>query len=166
MQTIPVILISDVLEKKDILLAMQMGIADYMIKPINVQTFNSKITSALKFGHKLQWEDASSRNQHILFSRTTARTIISFKSGWKDYLLAEAKNIFNAHFTKRVEKDIIVLDIHSLPELILDEVKILEKFNTFFKTQIHIVAGRHFGTIIANSNLGRRSKSIYIFWRS
>jgi response regulator RpfG family c-di-GMP phosphodiesterase len=130
------------------------GIHDYFVKPVNKVKFIEKIKSLLIVAREQKKDNIIFRKNHIVIENPTDTiTLISFKSGMK-YVLPEIRNIFNNDFLKSIVHKSVSLDIRDLPDLIKDELQIIEKIISLFgNKKISIIAGKHMGFIISSSNL-------------
>lgn len=130
------------------------GIHDYFVKPVNKVKFIEKIKSLLILARKQKSDNIIFRKHHIVIENPTDMiTLISFKSGMK-YVLPEIRNIFNPEFLKSLIPKSVSLDIRDLPDLIKDELTIIEKIiGLFGNKKISIIAGKHMGFIISSSDL-------------
>jgi response regulator RpfG family c-di-GMP phosphodiesterase len=132
----------------------KLGIYDYFVKPINKVKLIEKIKASLIQAKEQKKDNILFRKHHIVVENPTESiTIIAFKSGMK-YVLPEMRNIFNPEFLKSIANKNVSLDIRDIQEMVLEELKILEKIVTVFGGQkISIIAGKHLGYIIATSEL-------------
>jgi response regulator RpfG family c-di-GMP phosphodiesterase len=136
----------------------KMGIHDYFVKPVNKVKMIEKIKSSLIQAREQKKDNILFRRNHIVVENPTESiTIIAFKSGMK-YVLPEIRNIFNPEFLKSITNKNISLDIRDIQEMVLDELKILEKVvSVFGQKKISIIAGKHLGYIIASSDLEEKT---------
>ena len=153
----PIIMVTSIAKKEFIMTALKLGVVDYVIKPYEGDSLKKKIAFALRHGtKKREQETASSGSMELV--RSGGRTSISFKENWRDFILTEAKHIFTPFLRERIKKDTVIFDLRLLKNLAPEEVKILDKFATYFEGEnLHIVAGRHTGSIISNSDLENTS---------
>ncbi len=155
---IPVIMLTAMPKKEDIYKAMRYGVLDYILKPYDVEIFGKKIRTALQYSRMMKSAKELERSQHIDVSRSGGRTLISFLSRLgEQYVIDEAKRIFSSHFLKTTQRDITIIDLRSLPDMTTEEVPILEIILRLFPERtLYVVAGRHYGTIIATAEFDER----------
>lgn len=161
-KNIPVIMLTSKSQKEDVQAAMQMGVVDYIIKPYKIDSFSKKIETAIKYKNLKEAEDADS--ELVKIQRDTGRTIISFKNRLHDRkMLEEVRRLFSRGFLALTKMDVIVIDLRTLSDLSEDEVPILSRIIEIFAGKtVHIIAGRHYGAIIANSDYDDEKAKIYI----
>ena len=161
----PVIMITSKSDRTYVLNSMRYGVIDYIVKPYNFFMLSKKIDAALKYGVILREQDMIERTSYVDVSKDSDNTIISFKSelGSK-VVLDEAKRIFNSTFVNRIGSGNVVLDLRTVPEFNSKDVSFLEKIIALFGTKnLHIIAGKHYGTIIESSDLEDRVKLFISF---
>jgi two-component system cell cycle response regulator DivK len=158
LRDIPVIMITSTAKKEDLHKAMRYGVIDYILKPYDVNIFSKKIQSALKYSQVLKDKIESERSQHIEISRSGGKTVIAFLSRLREkYVIDEARRIFSSHFLKTTQKDTTIVDLRSLPDLSPEEMPIVEAIVKLFPDrELFIVAGRHYGTVIAEADFDDR----------
>lgn len=151
-KNIPVIMLTSKSDKEDVVSAMRMGVSDYVVKPHNYAVLPKKIETAINYKKIQIEEERDEQTQFIDIVRKNHRTVISFKSSLQDKrVLEEMKSVFNRGFFNIIAKDIIVVDLRSLQDLEESELDILMKIVILFSTKdLYVVAGRHYGTIMAN----------------
>ncbi len=159
-KVIPVIMLTSKSNREDVVISMRHGAADYMIKPHNITILGKKIETALRVSKIHKEEEVAERTEHISISRGTGNTIIVFKTDMKNkQVLAEAKTVFNPVFFKLAKNDNIIFDLRSLPDMEEEDTAILTGIITLFgEKEVNIVAGRHYGTIVASVDFEDRVK--------
>lgn len=155
---VPVIMLTALPKKEDIYKAMRYGVLDYVLKPYDVELFKKKIQTALQYSRMMKSEKELERSQHIDISRSGGRTLVSILSRLgEQYVIDEAKRIFSSHFLKTTQRDITIIDLRSLAEMTPEEVPVLETVLQLFpERNLYIVAGRHYGVIIAGAEFDER----------
>jgi len=105
-------------------------------------------------------EDAAERTEHINISRGQGTTVISFRTDIKaKQVLAEARTVFNVVFFKLVRNDNIGFDVRSLDKMDEADIRVLVAITGLFTDrEVHIVAGRHYGTIVSTADFEERVK--------
>ncbi len=131
----------------------RLGFTDFLVKPIQVKELESKINEAL---HQNKSQKVSSK--HIEVQRSFNRTAIVFNSSLARYVLPEIKNVLTAPVLKAISGDKICVDLRNVPNMVPEEVVILERLLQLFGAKrIGIVAGKYMGLIISNSNLQEKA---------
>lgn len=161
-KNIPVIMLTSKSQKESVQTAMQMGVIDYIVKPYKIDTFSKKIETAIKYKNLKESQDTDS--EFLTVSRDTGRTVISFKSHLRNRkVLEDAKNLFSRSFLALTKKDILIFDLRTLSDLTDEEIPILDRIVEIFSGKvIYIIAGRHYGSIIANTDYEEEKVKIYI----
>ncbi len=159
-KSIPIIILTSKSKKEDVVSAMRYGIQDYIIKPHNLPGLVQKIDAALRVGKLQKMEDAAERTEHINISRGQGTTVISFRTDIKaKQVLAEARTVFNVVFFKLVRNDHIAFDVRSLDKMDEADIRVLGAITGLFTDrEVHIVAGRHYGTIVSAADFEERVK--------
>lgn len=135
----------------------RLGIVEYFILPPLQDPLLVKVKRILSENELYREKQALSRHTHILVEQPEKDIIIiSFKSGLKKYVLPEIRSVFNAEFLNSVMEDHIALDIRDIPLMDADEILIIEKLLPLFKKKISLLAGKHLGLILAQSDLEDR----------
>ena len=132
----------------------KLGIHDYFVKPVNKTKLIEKIKSSLIQAREQKKDNILFRRKHLIIETPTdSITILAFKSGIK-YVLPEIRDIFNPEFLKSLTNKNVSLDIRDIQEMVLEELKVLERIVSLFGSKkISIIAGKHLGFIIASSDL-------------
>lgn len=159
---IPVMMLTAVKDKDTVTRAMRSGIIDYIVKPYDVESIRGKIRAALRYSDMKRKELVEERSELIYTSRDEEMVLISFKTNLSDKtLLHEAKVVFNAFFFKQITSRDCIIDLRAVPDFEPADVKVLEVLlKLFADREVMVVAGRHYGSIIADADL---DESIQIF---
>lgn len=147
-----------IMEKQDQSLVSQshrFGVTDNLFLPAEPDEIIDKINKILELDRSQKENQASSRKTHIEVEQPNSeRTMISFKSGLKKYVLPEVRSVFNVEFLNMIKDDEISIDLRDIPYLEVDELKILNRMVALFRDKtIAIIAGRHLGLILSESEL-------------
>ena len=82
------------------------------------------------------------------------RTVIVFRSGIKNYVIPALRGTLNLEFIKSIIHKHIAVDIHTIPEVTVEELQILEKIVKLFgNKKLALITGTHLGNIMKNSDL-------------
>lgn len=159
---IPVIMLTSDKEKETVVEAMRHGVIDYIVKPYNPDKLNLKIKAAINYG-------GMKKQQHtdtfIEISRKSDMAVIVMRGGITEKgFQNDVKTVFNNFFMKQVNGKICIFDMRNLTEMqnndINEFVKIIEMFSGSI---IKIVAGKHYGTIVASTNLEENAELFLSF---
>jgi twitching motility two-component system response regulator PilH len=136
----------------------QEGIETYLIKPINQDIMVAKIKECVNNAKVQKQYDSFVSKNHIRIENTTSTQVkISFQSGLK-YVLPQIKNFFNVELLSSISKKDCCIDIRDFPTVSKDDALVLEKIvSVFGKKRIAVIAGKHMGAIISQSNLENRA---------
>ncbi|MCB1157312.1 MAG: response regulator [Leptospiraceae bacterium] len=134
------------------------GLNDFFLKPPEKKTLLKLIAENLKLSKEKEAKSILERRTHILVEQpTNDRTSIAFKSGLLKYVFPEIRTVFNAEFLNSIMQDKICLDLRDIPNLETRELSILELLvSTFGEKKISVVAGKHIGLILTQTNLDER----------
>jgi twitching motility two-component system response regulator PilH len=147
---IPIIMLTSKSKKDDVIKTLRYGVIDYVIKPHNYYTLETKISSALIHGDAVREKDYLERTENISVSRHNNALAIAFWSKLSDpAVIHDAKGIFNEAFLKIIKNDIIVLDLRGLVEFQKDDVVVIEKLITILgNCKVNMVAGKYYGSLV------------------
>jgi response regulator RpfG family c-di-GMP phosphodiesterase len=134
---------------------LKVGIADYLIKPIKQNSLVQKTNELLGMSEKIRATIVRETQHHVSVSlNNDLRVVIVFRSGIKNYVLPEIRNVLNHDFIKSVITKHIAIDLRTLPEISLEELQILEKILKLFgNKKVSLITGTHLGNIMKNSDL-------------
>ncbi len=152
---IPVIMLTSVSDKEVVLNAMHQGVIDYIVKPYNVEHLKEKVKAGIKYSAIKKEALIISKDELVVTSWDADSVLVTFRYHLKDkYLLEEIKKLFNPFFIRKIQDRVCVIDLRPIAELNGSDVKVLETVIKLLKgKKVVVVAGRHYGTIVANSNL-------------
>ncbi len=154
-RNIPVIMYSSLTKKEDILLAMKLGIADYISKNCDPLIFSGKIRSALVEAkiQKLKLEENSINN--VIVTRDKDSTLISFRYTLKsEAAIAERKKVFTGAFLHSIKNSRKVLDFRQINEMDSTELsQVVYIFSHFHEQELFIICGKHLGAFAAEFDM-------------
>ncbi|TAL39370.1 MAG: response regulator [Spirochaetes bacterium] len=156
LKPIPVIILTAKSKHDDVVTAMGLGAIDYMVKPHEIHALNQKIESALQIGKIHKLKELAERTEYIQVARGGKTTMITFLKGIRDRaVLQEARKIFTPFFVKLVKSDDIVFDLRRLDDMSEEDVKAISVILTIFAgSEVHLVAGRHYGSLVGGADFG------------
>lgn len=160
---IPIIMVTSKTGKEYVVEAMRHGVTDYIVKPYNYFNLSKKIESALIQGSAAKTREEINRTEFILVTRDKGITALTFLSNLSNpNLIAEVKKLLHASFLKLIKNDIKLMDIRGISEFNESDIKILKVIISLFSSEvIHLVAGRHYGELVASSDIEVRVR-LYI----
>ncbi len=149
----PIIMITSKTNKEDVVLAMRLGVIDYIVKPYEVNSFQKKIESALNISQSVREEDE--RNQQITIIRNAGITTITPRMSLSSKtFLDEARQVFNTSFLMMVKKDTMVIDLRVIPEFTEKDIKSIEVMISLLGNEkMNFIAGKHYGDIVALTDI-------------
>jgi len=141
---------------------MRHGIVDYIVKPYNTDKLNLKIKAAISYG-------GMKKHQHtdvfIEISRKEDMIIIVIRGSLTETgFQNDVKTVFNNFFIKQVHDKICVFDIRSVDEMQDKDVEEFVRIISMFpESRKKIITGRHYGSIVASSNLDEKAELFLSF---
>lgn len=158
---IPVIMLTSDKSRETVVEAMRHGVIDYIVKPYNPDKLNLKIRAAINYGGmKKQNTDV-----FIEISRKSDMFVIMLRGSITEKgFQSDEKTVFNSFFMKQVHGKICIFDMRNVNEMKDQDVdgfvKIVEMFT---ESTVKIVAGRHYGAIVAATDLEEKAELFLSF---
>ena len=133
----------------------KIGLADYLPKPIKQNVLVPKVNELIKVSEKIRDTIVKETVHHVSIPlNNEERIILVFRSGIKNYVVPEVRKILNHELIKSIINKHICIDIHTIPEISLEELQIIEKIVKLFgNKKIALITGTHLGNIMKNSDL-------------
>lgn len=133
----------------------KIGIGDILIKPIRKLDLIQKVNELLGVSEKIRANIIKETKNHVSVAQNKDdRIVIVFRSGIKNYVIPEIRNVLNHEFIKSIINKHICIDIRTLPEISLEEMQMLEKILKLFgNKKLSIITGTHLGNIMKNSDI-------------
>ncbi|HPP95615.1 MAG TPA: response regulator [Spirochaetota bacterium] len=158
-KNIPVIMHSSKTKKEDILLAMKLGIIDYIAKNTSDVIIRGKIKSAL-IQSRTKKELLEKNSGNIIIDRKGFTTYISFRFTLKsEAAVMERKKLFSGAFLKTLEPDNIIMDFRQINEMDDSELSHVKYILTIFPDkELLIVCGKHYGSIVSEFETEGKNK--------
>lgn len=159
-KNIPVLMHSTRTKKEDILLAMKLGVIDYIAKNCSEVLIRGKIKSAL----------IQSRMKRELLEQNSTANIIIDRKGFTSYItfrftlksetaLAERKKVFSGAFLKTLLPDNIILDFRQINEMNESELSHMKYIFTLFPDkELILVCGKHYGAFVSEFELDGKNR--------
>jgi len=159
-QNTPVMLVAGAAQREDVLAAMRLGIVDFLSLPAADSQARAKVERALAAGEKLRQlrRDAGMLGEAVSVDISLGRTLITLREGWRDAVLKNAKTLFPPALLNRIKHDQVIFDLRNLSILQPAEAPIVARLASLFAGRVSILAGRHFGALVANSDLEENAR--------
>lgn len=165
---IPIILLTNGMDKEDLITARGLGVVDFVTRPFKAQVLEEKVARALKQNPR---RPESSASQGLVVAKGTDRTTLVFRPGWRATVQADVRNVLTSAFLKRIQNDHVIFDLRAPTEMVAPEVTLLEALvGKLSKAlgpspgtgspdrRILILAGRHFGALVTFGDLENKSE--------
>ena len=133
----------------------KIGIAGYLPKPVKQNALVHKVNELLSISENIRANIIKETVHHVAVAlNNDERVVIIFRSGIKNYVLPEIRRVINHDFIKNSINKHIAFDLRTLPEITLEEMRILEKILKLFgEKRIGLITGTHMGNIMKHSDL-------------
>lgn len=123
-------------------------------KPYRMKQLEELIVMALETRIAAQKKILSTNTHYIEVLKDNYRYVFKFRNGWSQNLETEIKRVFTNQLAKEIPEYKVILDLRNLSTLTSQETVLLEKFVLVFTSnRVHILAGRHFGILLAETEL-------------
>ena len=119
----------------------KIGIAGYLPKPVKQNALVHKVNELLSISENIRANIIKETVHHVAVAlNNDERVVIIFRSGIKNYVIPEIRRVINHDFIKNSINKHIAFDLRTLPEITLEEMRILEKILKLFgEKRIEIV---------------------------
>lgn len=159
---IPVIVISAKHERDNVIAVMRHGVSDYIVKPYDPDRLAAKIKAAV--AHRIIKKREDDEN-FIEISHRGDLAVIIMKGNPSDHgFQNDARKVFNAFFLKQIHGRVCVFDLRSIEEITpagMSELMVI--LSLFAGSKIKIVAGKHYGEIVAMTNIEEKAELFLSF---
>ena len=152
---IPVIVLTSLGDRDVVKDAIRYGIVDYIVKPHDHEKLRDKINSAVRYSGLRRDQKASDETDRIMVSHSSDTVMISFKSrpAGREFI-GEARKVFTPFFFKLVVNKNCVIDLRALREFDAADAKVMDVLLKLFgERTVNVVAGRHYGEIVENTEM-------------
>jgi two-component system, chemotaxis family, chemotaxis protein CheY len=159
---IPVIILSAMTKREDVLNAMKYGVVDYVSKNLDDNDFLHKVKVALhnfRVTRNVRGED---EDQPVVIKKEENRATISFRQKLSDYETGkEVQKIFTRSYISLLAGNLVIFDLRMIQELEKSDIGFIAEVMFMLKeSSIAIVAGKHYGFLVSEANL---EESIELF---
>lgn len=159
---IPVIMLTSNKEKKTVVEAMRHGVVDYIVKPYNADKLNLKINAAINYSsHK----KSHNYDDFIELNRKGDITVVIMRGSFGDKgFQSDARTVFNPFLLKQMAGKTCIFDMRSVTELSDEDLgRLADMVKLFSISKLKIVAGRHYGAIVAKTELEEQAELFLSF---
>ncbi|MEQ9367110.1 MAG: response regulator [Leptospirales bacterium] len=162
---VPIILLTNGLDKEDLITARGLGVVDFVTRPYKMQMLEQKVARALK--ERPRSSRPGGGTQRIAPSRSQGRTTLIFRPGWLATIQDDVRSVLTATFLKQIQNDVLIFDLRALPDLSEDEVSVIDKLVLKISDaigapaedrRILLLAGRHFGALVTFGDLETKAE--------
>jgi CheY-like chemotaxis protein len=159
-KNIPVIMYSSKTKKEDILLAMKLGVADYISKNCEDFILSGKSRSSIADARKKRAMMAKNDVNNIVIDRREKITYIIFRFTLKsESAINERKKVFTGAFLKTLADTVVIFDYRLINDMDADEISQLKYlFSLFPEREMLIVCGKHYGAFAADLDMDGKNK--------
>ncbi len=160
---IPVIIISSETTKENVMRSMKYSARDYLSKKFTLKTFKEKIDNAVEFSKAQKQALIDQLDKPLVIINQLGKITLSFRTGINESIQSVKKTV-NSKFLRQARQNTLILDLRYIPRISPDEVPLVEELVSMIPVDpLHIVAGKHFGTILLNSDLEEKA-TLFISW--
>jgi len=159
-KNIPVIMYSSKTKKEDILLAMKLGVADYISKNCDEHILSGKSRSSIADARKKRMMMAKNDVNNIIVDRQDNITYITFRFTLKsENAMNERKKIFTGAFLRTLADTVVIFDYRLINEMDEGEVSQLKYlFSLFPEREMLIVCGKHYAAFATDFDMDGKNK--------
>ena len=159
-KNIPVIMYSSKTKKEDILLAMKLGVVDYISKNCDEHIISGKSRSSIVHARQKRKMMAKNEVNNIVVDRQEKITYITFRFTLKsENAINERKKIFTGAFLKTLSESVIIYDYRLINEMDSGETAQLKYlFSLFPEREMLIVCGKHYSAFATDFDMDGKNK--------
>ncbi|MFC1670835.1 PleD family two-component system response regulator [Spirochaetota bacterium] len=164
-ESIPIVVLSAMASKENIIKAMKYGIVEFISKKIDINTFKDKINSALRHGVEVRNKNENEQDRQIYIKHHAGKVVIQFISSLKgNGLTDEANQTFNSNFIQMINNETCIYDFRYLNNPEIEDLRKIEHLvNLVPERGIFILCGRYFASITLNIEFEERVKLFISF---
>ncbi len=159
-KNIPVIMYSSKTKKDDILLAMKLGVSDYISKNCEEFILAGKSRSSIADARKKRAMMEKNDVNNIIIDRQDKTTYITFRFTLKsENAISERKKVFTGAFLKTLADTVVIFDYRLINEMDAGEISQLKYlFSLFPEREMLIVCGKHYGAFASDFDMDGKNK--------
>lgn len=159
-KNIPVIMYTSKTKKDDILLAMKLGVVDYISKNCDEHILSGKSRSSIF--HARQKRNLMVKNEvnNIIIDRQEKITYITFRFTLKsENAISERKKVFTSAFLTTIASTVVIFDYRLINEMDAGEISQLKYlFSLFPEREMLIVCGKHYAAFATDFDMDGKNK--------
>jgi len=159
-KNIPVIMYTTKTKKEDILLAIKLGVTDYISKNNDSHIISGKSRSSISHArHKRKMQEKNAVN-NIIVDRKDNTTYITFRFSLKSQnAVNERKKIFTGAFLKTLAGSVVIFDFRLINEMDKEETAQLKYIFTLFPDrEMIVVCGKHYSVFAEEFDMDDKNK--------
>lgn len=162
-KNIPIIMYSSKTKKEDILLAIKLGVMDYIAKDSDKKVISTKIRTCLRQARDKKTVLEKNTVSNIIIDRKPESTTISFRFTMKtEKAIDERKKVFTGAFLKTISETAIIFDFRLINEMDKGEhIQLQYLYSLFPEKEILSVCGKHYNVICAEFDNGGKDKFFF-----
>jgi len=159
---IPVIMLTSNKEKETVVEAMRHGVVDYIVKPYNADKLNLKIKAAINYSSN---KKSHNYDDFIVLNRKGDITVVIMRGSFGDKgFQSDVRTVFNPFLMKQMAGKTCIFDIRSVSEMTDDDLgRLTDMVKIFSISKLKIVAGKHYGAIVAKTELEEQAELFLSF---
>jgi len=154
-KNIPVIMYSSQTKKEDILLAMKLGVVDYISKNCDEHILTGKTRSSLIHARNKKMSMVKNEVNNIIIERQEKITYITFRFTLKsENAINERKKVFTGAFLQTLSDTDVIFDYRFIETMDEGEIAQLKYLFTYFpRREMNIVCGKHYAAFASSFDL-------------
>ena len=162
-KNIPIIMYTSKTKKDDILLAIKLGIMDYIAKNSDEKVVATKIRTSLKQAKEKKAILEKNSVSNIIIDRNADKSVISFRFTMKsEKAIEERKKVFTGAFLKTISGTSIIFDFRLINEIDKGEIiQLRYLYSLFPEKEIISVCGKHYNIIAAEFDCSGKDKFFF-----
>lgn len=149
---IPVIMLTSVSERGQVLQARRYNVIDYVLKPHTIQSLTKRFHVAYEMKKKRLSKKKPGESKPILISRGGKKTIVTFRGNITGKTRDEAQKVLGPTFRQLSKHDSFILDLRAIPSLSSSDIFFFEKLlREYDEEKLYISAGTNLDFLQKNT---------------
>lgn len=159
-KNIPTIMYSSKTKREDILLAMKLGITDYISKNSEEHIMSGKSRAAIADARHRRLMMVKNEVNNIIIDRQDDITYITFRFTLKsENAIVERKKVFTGAFLKSISHLVVIFDYRLINDMDSGEMAQMKYiFSLFPEREMIIVCGKHYGAFASEFDIDGKNK--------
>lgn len=163
---VPIILLTNGMDKEDLITARGLGVVDFVTRPYKMQMLEEKVARAIKERPRSALPGGGG-TQRLVPARSHGRTTLIFRPGWLTTIQEDIRTVLTTTFLKQIQNDVLIFDLRALSDMSGDEVSVIDKLVQKISSavgvadgerRILLLAGRHFGALVTFGDLENKAE--------